>query len=242
MGVLVAILVLLSWAATLVWLLEQGVQSLLVTPVWLFLAVLLRTFLTTGLFITAHDAMHRSVSRNRRLNDLIGALATFLFAGMSYHRLVLNHGKHHAHPASHGDPDYYDESPRFWRWFFSFMKRYTTLSQVLVMAGLYNVLRLRYDDITLWSFWAGPALLASLQLFTFGTYLPHRPPHDDALGPHRARTLPRNHALAMITCYFFGYHREHHEAPATPWWLLYRSKRKTVIEAGVGDATHAGHA
>jgi beta-carotene ketolase (CrtW type) len=28
----------------------------------------------------------------------------------------------------------------------------------------------------------------------------------------------------MISCYFFGYHFEHHESPQTPWWRLYQSK------------------
>ncbi|RZL43682.1 MAG: fatty acid desaturase, partial [Pedobacter sp.] len=28
----------------------------------------------------------------------------------------------------------------------------------------------------------------------------------------------------FITCYFFGYHLEHHQKPATPWWQLYKSK------------------
>jgi fatty acid desaturase len=27
-----------------------------------------------------------------------------------------------------------------------------------------------------------------------------------------------------LTCYFFGYHWEHHEAPGIPWWQLYLTK------------------
>ncbi|MFW6276162.1 MAG: fatty acid desaturase, partial [Bacteroidota bacterium] len=69
-----------------------------------------------------------------------------------------------------------------------------------------------------------PALLSTLQLFYFGTYLPHRKPHTHDMGRHRARTQSKNHLWAMLSCYFFGYHTEHHESPGTPWWQLYTKK------------------
>jgi beta-carotene ketolase (CrtW type) len=43
---------------------------------------------------------------------------------------------------------------------------------------------------------------------------------------HRARTQKRNHLKAMLTCYFFGYHHEHHLFPRVPWWQLYQTKEK----------------
>jgi beta-carotene ketolase (CrtW type) len=33
---------------------------------------------------------------------------------------------------------------------------------------------------------------------------------------------------AFVSCYFFGYHYEHHDSPATPWWLLWRVKDASV--------------
>lgn len=69
-----------------------------------------------------------------------------------------------------------------------------------------------------------PPVLASLQLFTFGTYLPHRRPTTEAMAPHHARTQEPNHPWAMLSCYFFGYHWEHHQSPSTPWWRLWRVK------------------
>jgi beta-carotene ketolase (CrtW type) len=42
--------------------------------------------------------------------------------------------------------------------------------------------------------------------------------------PHNSRTQPNNHLLAMLSCYFFGYHFEHHAYPRTPWWRLYQRK------------------
>ncbi|MEL7193577.1 MAG: fatty acid desaturase, partial [Bacteroidota bacterium] len=34
----------------------------------------------------------------------------------------------------------------------------------------------------------------------------------------------RNHMWAFLTCYFFGYHFEHHDSPNTPWWKLWELK------------------
>lgn len=220
MGVLVASTVLLVWLGSLAALLVRGVDGL--HPALVVLLVLLRTWLTTGLFITAHDAMHRSVSRHRLVNDAFGYVACFLFAAMSYRRLVENHGRHHAAPGTADDPDFSSRSQSFPAWFVTFMWRYTTVAQVVTMAVLYNLLHLRISDGALWAFWVGPALLATVQLFLFGTYLPHRTPHTEAMGRHRARSLRPGHLLALMACFFFGYHREHHEQPAVPWWRLWR--------------------
>jgi beta-carotene/zeaxanthin 4-ketolase len=187
--------------------------------------VLLQAYLTTGLFITAHDAMHRTVSSSRYVNDAIGTLACLLFAGMSYRRLVVNHGRHHNMPGTEEDPDF-SSSPHFIVWFVTFFARYTTLSQIVIMAALFNLLKLRYSESSIWLFWVVPSLIGSLQLFCFGTYLPHRLPHTSLMGPNRARSMPKNHALAMATCFFFGYHAEHHASPTTPWWRLAALKSK----------------
>jgi hypothetical protein len=40
----------------------------------------------------------------------------------------------------------------------------------------------------------------------------------------------KNHVLAFFSCYFFGYHYEHHHSPGTPWWMLWRSQGK---ESGI---------
>jgi beta-carotene ketolase (CrtW type) len=93
------------------------------------------------------------------------------------------------------------------------------------MAVLFNVLEIWFPASKLIWFWVIPAVLSTIQLFYFGTYLPHRRPHSDEMQPHNARTLKRNHFLAMISCYFFGYHFEHHESPGIPWWKLYQYKK-----------------
>ncbi|MDQ1141520.1 fatty acid desaturase [Pedobacter agri] len=38
--------------------------------------------LYTGLFITAHDAMHGTISSNKTINNFFGYLAVFIYAGV----------------------------------------------------------------------------------------------------------------------------------------------------------------
>ena len=69
-------------------------------------------------------------------------------------------------------------------------------------------------------FWALPAILSAFQLFYFGTYLPHRA-EDEAFGDaHRARSNDFSWTMSLLTCFHFGYHHEHHDNPAVPWWRL----------------------
>jgi len=184
------------------------------------LRILIQTHLFTGLFITAHDAMHGTVAPHRpQLNRFFGRLSLLLFACNRWSRLLPAHHAHHRHPASEEDPDY--GPPSFFRWFFRFIIYYVRWHQILVMAILFNVAAFWIPKPNMVAFYIIPSLLSLLQLFYFGTYLPHRGEHEQA-NIHRARSQLKNHLCAFITCYFFGYHQEHHEQPAVPWWRLPR--------------------
>jgi beta-carotene ketolase (CrtW type) len=220
-GVMIASMVLCAWLAHLRYSLEYASVGFFSPMMYFHIA--LQGYLSTGLFITAHDAMHGTVMRSNKGNRIVGTLACFLFAGMSFRRLQKNHWAHHLHPADSDDPDYYPTN-NFFVWFAVFMFRYTTISQLIIMACMFNILLLRYNEIQVWIYWALPSLLGALQLFYFGTYRPHRTPHTHEMGKHRARTLKKNHLWALLSCYFFGYHLEHHASPSTPWWQLYRVK------------------
>lgn len=218
-GVVAALAIIVLWAVSLATLLTSpiDVTLALVGGAWM-------TFLSTGLFITAHDAMHGTVApANRRLNDGLGALAVALYALFSYRKLRAKHWEHHNHPAEPGaDPDYHDgEHTGFWRWYAHFALGYVSVWQIVGMAIVFNVLShiVHIPEPNLFAFWVAPALLSTLQLFVFGTYLPHRGEHapDD---PHRARSSGYPTWLSFLTCYHFGYHHEHHDSPGTPWWAL----------------------
>lgn len=184
-----------------------------------YLAILLQMHLYTGLFITAHDAMHGTVTTNKALNNLIGGLCTLLYALFPFRKLYTKHHEHHRHVHSAADPDYHDGN--FFTWYFNFIKTYITWWQVVVMATIFNVLKFWIAEPNLIIFWVLPSLLSTLQLFYFGTWLPHHGDHDNQ---HQSRSFRKNHLLAFLTCYFFGYHFEHHDSPGTPWWKLWQLK------------------
>jgi beta-carotene ketolase (CrtW type) len=226
MGFLIAILIVGLWLAHLVYLLVF-VEVSFSSPLML-VHIAIQTYLYTGLFITAHDAMHGLVSRNRTINSGVGRLATWLFAALSYSQLLRKHLLHHQFPGEVNDPDFCTKSQNFWRWWFSFMMNYVSWWQLIAMAVVYNVLQIWVDQSNLILFWIVPSILATFQLFYFGTYAPHRLPHSKNMLPHNARTQKRSHFWAMLSCYFFGYHYEHHEWPKTPWWKLYQIKNQQL--------------
>lgn len=223
-GVLMAIVVYVLWVAGLV-------CSLVVIPwegAWWGLApvvIAVQTLLYTGLFITAHDAMHGTACwRHKALNNLIGRVTLMSYALFSFDKLVTSHHAHHDHPAHiDADPDFHDGAhTSFWGWYGTFLWRYINLWQILGMAVVFNVLAhvAGIVEPRLILFWVVPSLLSTLQLFYFGTYLPHREGDPAYRDGHRARSNDFAPWLSLLTCYHFGYHWEHHAAPAAPWWRL----------------------
>ena len=222
MGIIIALIIISIWASHLFYTLLY-VSVDFTNPVF-YLHILLQGYLYTGLFITAHDAMHGTVSKNKIINNVFGWISTLLFAGLSYSKLIKNHFKHHKSPGEEADPDFYTKSQNFFIWWGTFLWRYTTITQLIIMAVAFNILKIWFDEDSIIVFWIVPAFLGTFQLFFFGTYLPHKYPHTENMQPHKARTQKRNHIWAMLSCYFFGYHYEHHESPKTPWWKLYKMK------------------
>ncbi|MEO6166453.1 MAG: fatty acid desaturase [Chitinophagales bacterium] len=217
-GLLFALLIVTLWCACV------GVGFLLDVNSfqwWIVPLMLLQTHLYTGIFITAHDAMHGTVSSNKKINTVIGWICAGLFAFNYYPRLYKKHHEHHRYVATADDPDFH--TGNFLQWYFSFLKNYLTIWQLVLMAVTFNVLLLMTPQINLILFWIVPSLFSTLQLFYFGTYLPHKGEFPIS-NKHHAATLSKNHFLAFITCYFFGYHYEHHDSPGTPWWLLHKKK------------------
>ncbi|HLN74878.1 MAG: fatty acid desaturase [Methylococcaceae bacterium] len=224
MGLFIAGLIIFAWLGHLTWLLAYSEVS--ITSPILLVYIPVQMYLYTGLFITAHDAMHGLVSGNRKINNIIGNLSTLLFAALPYSRLVGKHKLHHLNPGEAGDPDFCTTSQNFWKWWFSFLKNYITWQQIVILAIVFNILQIWVDQWKLLLFWILPSILSTFQLFYFGTYRPHQLPHHQSMMPHRARTQRGPHWWAMLSCYFFGYHFEHHASPRTPWWKLYQIKNR----------------
>ena len=191
--------------------------------------ILIQAWLSTGLFIVAHDCMHGSlVPGRRRLNTLVGTLCLGAYAALSYAALLPKHHAHHAAPGTASDPDFHAAAPRrMLPWFIGFFRNYYTHGQILritVAAIVYLFVGASLVNIV--AFWAVPALLALAQLFLFGTYLPHRHAEQPFVDAHNARSNALPPVASLMTCFHFGaYHHEHHLSPGTPWWRLPRVRK-----------------
>ncbi len=221
-GLFIALTLIVCWFTSLVFLLHSDllIQYQLLIPLF----VLLQTFLYTGLFITAHDAMHGSIyTKNRRLNNLIGSFAVFLYALFSFNGLKQKHYLHHRFPGRKKDPDFHNgQDTGFFAWYFHFMRQYIHLSQIIGMAVLFNLL-LHVLGVPLWRlllFWVLPSFLSTIQLFYFGTFLTHKQPKNGFTNQHHAKSNDYPVWLSFLTCFHFGYHLEHHQFPRTPWYAL----------------------
>lgn len=187
-------------------------------------------WLCTGLFICAHDAMHGLVTPKKpKTNAFIGQLCLGIYAGLSYKKLLKGHVAHHAHPSTEEDPDYSPDSFGIVGWYIRFMLTYISPLPICIVAGTYHTLHhgLGIEAQKLFMMWIAPQVLSSMQLFYFGTYLPHHPylPFEGE-GLYKTRSNNYPSWLSLITCYHFGYHYAHHFAPWIPWWRLHHYQTK----------------
>lgn len=241
-GLLIAGTVFVAWGALLTAVLAEAVPAI-DEPGVAIAIVLLQAFLYTGLFITAHEAMHGLVTPGRpRLNDFIGRVALLLFAALPYPKMRRAHLEHHRVPSTDDDPDYHEgQRPPILGWYVRFLMQYVTPLQILVMAAAFNALRYRagisVDRLLL--FWIAPQVISTWQLFLVGTWLPHRvltrgrrggqKPFDGS-GSRKARSVNLPVPLSLLACFHFGYHYEHHAFPFVPWWRLPAVRSRRVAD------------
>jgi beta-carotene/zeaxanthin 4-ketolase len=223
-GLLVAGTIVTLWIGSLWYC--ASIDIIRLTPWWIVLTVLGRTFIQTGLFIVGHDAIHGVVMpSDRRLNDAIGRLVVTLYAFLSYQKLAVNHALHHQYPGQAQDPDFHDRPHQtIWGWYLDFMTGYLELKQFLIqLVGMGSIFIFLYFGlnislVNLCLIWVLPILLSTIQLFIFGTYLPHR--SSNPANFHHATSSNFPLLLSFFACYHFGYHWEHHEYPFLPWYHL----------------------
>lgn len=197
--------------------------------------VLVQTWLSTGLFIIAHDSMHGALAPSApRLNRVIGATCLSLYACLSYARLLPQHHLHHKQTGRAGDPDFHGGDPSLFGWFGQFFRTYYSHGQIIriTLVALVYTLLLGAPLGNIVLFWAVPALGAVAQLFVFGTWLPHREREEPFADDHRAHSISIGAMASLLTCFHFGgYHHEHHLSPGTPWWGLPARRRAIAAKA-----------
>ena len=123
-GLVIALTIIGLWTSSLLFLLSWEIFQL--HPGLILIAIWWQTFLDTGLFITAHEAMHGLVCPyNLQINHLIGSAAVLLYALFPYEKLLTKHWLHHRYPASSLDPDFHDgKNGSFGAWYCHFLKSY----------------------------------------------------------------------------------------------------------------------
>jgi len=220
-GLLYAGLVVGGWA--LVHIYSVFFHSLS-APLWQTAGLIaLQCWLYAGMFIVAHDTMHGSlVPGNEKANTLIGKAIMFVYAGFDWSYMREAHHAHHDNSGTEDDPDFNPANPHsFLPWYIKFFREYFGLKQLLILMGftLAYIFIFGASYLNTIVMWAVPAILSSVQLFYFGTYLTHRHsgPFPDQ---HNARTNDFPKWLSLLTCFHFGYHHEHHLYPHEPWWRL----------------------
>lgn len=223
-GLTLALLIVGGWVTLHVWgvfFQKLSWPAVAVAP----LLILAQSWLGAGMFIVAHDSMHGSLAPGRpRLNAAIGQLCVGAYAAFSYRTLNVCHHQHHRMPGSAADPDFHADRPEaFGPWFVAFFTRYFGLRELLIVSAVVVVYLfvLKANALNMMLFWGLPAIVSAVQLFVFGTWLPHRPDHDAFPDRHNARSTRFGRPLSLLTCFHFGgYHHEHHLYPSVPWWQL----------------------
>jgi len=201
--------------------------------------ILIQSFLSVGLFIVAHDCMHGLVGPKEGIwNSLLGRLSSFLFAGFSYSKLKSKHDEHHNFLVSDKDPDYTaGNNENFVVWMSNFIGNYFGLREFLLLhIHVVSLYLLGGSFLKVLLFFALPSWIASLQLFYFGTYKPHKDFSTVQGDEIKARSNNYPVWLSFLTCYHFGYHKEHHKYPYLSWWRLpqaYKRDKITYLEESI---------
>jgi beta-carotene ketolase (CrtW type) len=225
-GLLVALGIFAAWLTSLAYLL--GVSLAMTPAIESLLAVGFRTFLHTGLFILAHDAMHGSLfPPSRVINQWIGRFALGCYGFLSYERCLSHHWHHHRYTGLSQDPDgHHGMAHNPLLWYCKFISAYLPVPALILLLTILGVIAygfhrwLGVSIINFFLFCILPLILSSLQLFLFGTYFPHRNQDADPGNVHPVQSSNLPFLWSFLACYHFSYHWEHHEYPMIPWYRL----------------------
>lgn len=194
-------------------------------------------WLSVGLFIVSHDAMHGSLAPGKRqVNGAIGASLLFLYAGFGWRKMRDAHFQHHKLAGKAGDPDFDEHNPTsFTRWYMTFLRRYFGWQSMAFVFAVTLVYWLAFGVpvAKIMLLYGLPAIASSVQLFYFGTFRTHR--HDAVTGAqfadrHNARSERFGLLASLASCFHFGYHHEHHLHPELPWWALPGARLRVLDE------------
>lgn|GEM_PF-1073267 len=181
-------------------------------------------------FSVIHEAAHRNISKNRKVNDFMGRVGAFWLLG-SFKHFRWVHLEHHAHVNKEGlDPDLHaGENKNFFTWCFillhylNHIRKNKVRSKFRKTDFLHYIFTISLVSYGVWMgqalplllMWILPALLSIGFMVLCFDYLPHRP-HKETT-KHKASTirlLPK-----WMETLFMGQnlHLVHHLWPSIPW-------------------------
>ena len=200
-------------------------------------------------FTVWHEAVHATVSRNPRVNDVVGVLGMLPYM-TPYFMQRWVHLEHHRKLNLEDDPNYIYTSgslltlpfryPRALAYGKKLLKvdpratweRRSDLVTTLLVLSVYAVAVVTGHGIDVLVLWFLPVVFAKLVMDWYINYLPHR-----GLPPDRFRGT-RVIEVAWFTPLVLGhnYHAVHHLWPTVPWYQyrkIYRKKLGYLKENGV---------
>lgn len=180
--------------------------------------------------ICCHDTIHYAAHPNRRVNEIVGWVTTWLVGGplWVYKRA---HLAHHARSDQPDDPERWGYAHGLWLpfcWLTGNLSYYAILREAprrewiasALVLGSYVALGVAWPRELLLG-WLLPMQIAAAS-FAFATvYLPHGPWRELAL-----RHIP------LVT----GYHHAHHARPAHPWHQYHSLSRSLYGTSGAATA------
>ncbi|MEM9810695.1 MAG: fatty acid desaturase [Pseudomonadota bacterium] len=229
-GMGLAILITCTWLSLHIYFVHVFRIQLWSVPL-IPLVMAAQCWLSVGLFIISHDAIHGSLAPGRpRINRITGWIVTTLYAGFDFDRLKRNHDLHHVAPGTADDPDFSADHPTaFIPWFKEFFLRHFGFRPLIFVNSVVSIywLILGVPMVNILLFYGIPSILSAVQLFYFGTFRPHRHDSGGFVDEHRARSSGFGWLVSLFSCYHFGYHHEHHLFPSEPWWRLPKKREET---------------
>jgi len=202
------------------------------------LALILSTIAAFASFTPMHDSAHRSVSRLRWINELVGRINTILlfvpFPGLRY-----VHQEHHQHTNNkEKDPDYWSGLEPSWmrpfRWltqdlhYYSFYLKTmhrcsrserweSLLTAICLWIVVITFCFIGYAKVVL-ILWVLPARIAVATLAYSFDYLPHKPHKITVIEDPYKATIIRPSWLLTVLLLYQNYHLIHHLYPAVPFY------------------------
>ncbi|MFN3196900.1 MAG: fatty acid desaturase [Bradymonadia bacterium] len=219
----------------------------------LFISLPLASWCAFAAFTPMHDASHRSVTRKRWPNEVVGRLCSIVLTAPfpAFRHVHLTHHKHTNDPVK--DPDFWSGRGPKWllplRWLTQDFHYYVvyaragrprkelveTVSTLVLIYGLIITLVVAGHGTEVALAWLIPARLAiGFLAFSFD-YLPHRPHQITSKEDRYKATTLRPSGWMTPLLMFQNYHLIHHLYPAVPFYRyakVWRERREQLLAKG----------